>query len=171
MATRRRSDLGARVAAARRAARLTQTDLARAASLDRTALSKIEHGRRSVDPMELARIARVLGRSLDSFFAEAAPRPVRTLRDLRRRRLAIEEVAARHGAGSIRVFGSVARGQARPGSDVDLLVRMEKSRGLFDQGALLVELRDLLGRDVDVVTEEALQGAMRERVLEEAVPL
>lgn len=69
------------------------------------------------------------------------------------------------------MFGSLARGEARPESDIDLLVRMERGRSLFDQAALLVELRDLLGRDVDVVTEEGLRGSIRERVLREAVPL
>lgn len=74
-------------------------------------------------------------------------------------------------AGSLRFFGSLARGEARPDSDIDLLVRMERGRSLFDQAALLLELRDLLGRDVDVVTEEGLRGSIRERVLREAVPL
>ena len=93
------------------------------------------------------------------------------LRELRARRRAIAEIAARHGADAIRVFGSVARGDARPDSDIDLLVRMQAGRSLFDQAALLVDLRDLLGRDVDFVIEEGQRGRMRERVLREAVPL
>lgn len=163
--------LGARVAAARRAAAMTQTALAHAVGLDRTALSKIEHGRRSVGSLELARIARALGRPMQSFLAEGAAVGTRPLRELRRRRREIAEIAASHGADAIRVFGSVARGDARPESDVDLLVRMQKGRGLFDQAALLTDLRELLGREVDVVTDEGLRGAIRERVLREAVPL
>ncbi len=159
------------MAAARRERGLTQADLARASSLDRTAVSKIERGHRKVGSLELARIARVLGRPLEWFLEEGAPGDKRPLLDLRRRRRAIAEIAARHGADSLRVFGSFARGEARPESDIDLLVRMDGGRSLFDQAAMLVELRDLLGREVDVVTEDGLRESIRERVLREAVPL
>lgn len=168
---RSRSAPGLRIAAARRDRGLTQADLARAAALERTALSKIERGHRGVGSLELARIARALGRPLEWFVAEPTSEPARTLRDLRKRRRVITEIAARYGARSVRVFGSLARGQAGPDSDVDLLVRMDRGRSLLDQAALLVELSDLLGRDVDVLTEEGLREGIRERVLREAVPL
>ena len=77
----------------------------------------------------------------------------------------------RHGAHNIRVFGSAARGDDRPDSDIDFLVDMEPGRSLLDMGGLLMELRDLLGRDVDVVTERGLKPRIRERVLKEAVSL
>jgi hypothetical protein len=80
-------------------------------------------------------------------------------------------IAARHGARNVRIFGSVARGEARPDSDVDVLVELEPGRSLFDLGGLLIELQDLLGRRVDVVTEQGLRPRLRERVLREAVPL
>jgi predicted nucleotidyltransferase len=80
----------------------------------------------------------------------------------------IREVAAKHGARNIRVFGSVARGEARPDSDVDFLVDMEPGRTLLDLGGLLMDLRDLLGREVDVVTEHGLKPRIRDRVLKEA---
>lgn len=80
----------------------------------------------------------------------------------------IREIAARHGARNVRVFGSVARGEARPDSDVDFLVDMAPGRTLLDLGGLLMELRDLLGLDVDVVTEQGLKPRIRERVLKEA---
>lgn len=83
----------------------------------------------------------------------------------------IREIAAKHGARNIRVFGSVARGEARPDSDVDFLVDMEPGRTLLDLGGLLMELRDLLGLDVDVVTEQGLKPRIRERVLKEAESL
>lgn len=134
-------------------------------------MSKIERGRRSVGSLELARIATALDRPLEWFLAESTTARGRPLLELRRRRRAIAKIAARHGAHSLRVFGSIARGEARPESDVDLLVRMERGRGLFDQAAMVVELRDLLGRDVDVVTEEGLRERIRERVLREAIPL
>lgn len=80
----------------------------------------------------------------------------------------ILRIAAKHGARNVRVFGSVARGEARPDSDVDFLVDMEPGRTLFDMGGLLMDLRDLLGLEVDVVTEHGLKPRIRERVLKEA---
>lgn len=79
--------------------------------------------------------------------------------------------AARHGAYNLRVFGSVARGEADMASDVDLLVDLEAGRSLIDLGALLVELEAELGMPVDVVTEAGLRPAIRASVLRDAVPL
>lgn len=83
----------------------------------------------------------------------------------------ILEIAARYGAHNVRIFGSVARGEARPDSDLDLLVDMESDRSLFDLAGLLYDLRELLNREVDVVTERGLRPRIKKRVLEEAVPL
>jgi len=83
----------------------------------------------------------------------------------------ILQLAARHGAHHVRVFGSLARSEARPGSDVDFLVEFEPHRSLLDQGGLLMDLQDLLGCKVDVVDEHAMRPRFRERVLKEAVPL
>jgi uncharacterized protein len=80
-------------------------------------------------------------------------------------------LAARHGASNVRVFGSVATGTAGEASDVDFLVDLEPDRSLFDLGGLLMELQELLGRNVDVVTEPALHWYIREKVLHEAKPL
>ena len=80
----------------------------------------------------------------------------------------ILRIAAKHGARNVRIFGSVARGEARPDSDVDFLVDMEPGRTLFDMGGLLMDLRDLLGLEVDVVTEHGLKPRIRDRVLKEA---
>jgi len=96
---------------------------------------------------------------------------VPTLDTLRRRRTEIEQVARYHGASHVRVFGSVARGEASENSDLDLLVDLEEGRGLFDLGALLMDLRDLLGCDVDVATEAGLRPRVADRVLEDAVDL
>ncbi len=93
------------------------------------------------------------------------------IEELQGQRDAIMRVAARHGALNLCVFGSVARGEARPDSDVDFLVDMEPGRSLLDLGGLLVELQKLLGRPVDVVTRSGLRERIRERVLREAVPL
>ena len=94
-----------------------------------------------------------------------------TLEELRARRDEILEIAARCGARNLRVFGSVARGDADGRSDVDFLVEMELGRSLFDMGELLMDLQDLLGVEVDVVTEKGLRERIRPRVLAEAKPL
>jgi predicted nucleotidyltransferase len=80
----------------------------------------------------------------------------------------ILKIAAKHGARNVRIFGSVARGEARSDSDVDFLVDMEPGRTLLDMGGLLMDLRDLLGLEVDVVTERGLKPRIRDRVLKEA---
>ncbi|MFQ5828018.1 MAG: nucleotidyltransferase family protein [Candidatus Methylomirabilia bacterium] len=90
---------------------------------------------------------------------------------LKNKREEILRVAAQHGAREVRVFGSVARGEAGPHSDVDFLVEMEPGRSLLDLGRLLMDLQDLLGCRVDVVEREGLHWYIRDRVLKEAVPL
>lgn len=91
--------------------------------------------------------------------------------DVRRRGDEIRRLAARHGARKVRLFGSVARGDAAPGSDVDLLVEMEPGRSLLDLIALSEELEELLGRKVDVLTDGGVNPHLRERIYTEAVPL
>lgn len=81
------------------------------------------------------------------------------------------ETAARYGAYNVRVFGSVARGEATDSNDIDLLVSMEPGRSLMDLGGLLYELQNLLKVEVDVVTEKGLRPRIREQVLREARPL
>ena len=90
---------------------------------------------------------------------------------LRERRHEIQQIAARHGACNVRVFGSVARGEARPDSDIDFLIDTASSTSSWFPAGLILDLEDLLGRRVDVVTEKALQPYIRDRVLREAVPL
>lgn len=81
------------------------------------------------------------------------------------------QIAARHGATNVRVFGSVARGDARPDSDIDFLVNLEANRSLLDLARMLRELQTLLGCPVDVVTEPGLRPRLRLQVLKEARPL
>ena len=90
---------------------------------------------------------------------------------LRVKREEILRIAAQHGARNVRIFGSVARGQAGQKSDVDFLVQMEEGRSLLDHVALMQDLEDLLGKKVDIVTESGLHWYIRDRVLAEAVPL
>ena len=90
---------------------------------------------------------------------------------LKEKREEILRIAARRGARNVRVFGSVARGEADAESDIDLLVDMEPGRSLLDLGGLWTELNELLGVKVDVVTENGLRERIKERVLNEAAPL
>ena len=90
---------------------------------------------------------------------------------VRLRREEILAIARRYGARNVRIFGSVVRHEARPDSDIDFLVDMEPGRSLFDLGGLSYDLQELLGVDVDVVTEKGLRARLREQVLSEAVPL
>jgi uncharacterized protein len=83
----------------------------------------------------------------------------------------ILELAASHGASNVRVFGSLARGEGTPASDLDLLVTMEEGRSLLDVVGLKQDIEDLLHRAVDVVTEPALSPYIRDLVLAEATSL
>ena len=83
----------------------------------------------------------------------------------------ILRLAAQHGARNVRIFGSFARGEAGPQSDLNILINFEPDRSLLDHVALMQDLEDLLGRKVDVVSEKALHWYIRERVLKEAIPL
>jgi hypothetical protein len=86
-------------------------------------------------------------------------------------RAAVLDLARRHGARSIRVYGSVARGQATEQSDLDLLVEWEPDRSLLDVVGLKQDLEDLLGVTVDIGSERGLHWFIRDQVLREAVPL
>jgi hypothetical protein len=90
---------------------------------------------------------------------------------LKEKRDEILRIASKHGARNVRVFGSVARGEADEGSDVDLLVELEPGRSLMDHAALWLELQEALGRRVDVVSDRGIKPRIRERVLREAVPI
>jgi hypothetical protein len=83
----------------------------------------------------------------------------------------ILRIAASHGASKVRLFGSVARGEAKPDSDIDFLVEMESDRSLLDRIALIQDLEDLLGKKVDVATVKGLREVWRDRILNEAVSL
>ncbi len=83
----------------------------------------------------------------------------------------IFKIAGHYGAHRVRVFGSVARGEAGPQSDIDFLVELEPGRSLLDHIGLIQDLEELLHRKVDVVTEKGVHWYIRDRVISEAVPL
>lgn len=91
---------------------------------------------------------------------------------LREKRQEIIEIAAQHGAYNVRVFGSVARGEAQRDSDIDFLIDYSsENRSSWFPVRLIRDLENLLGRKVDIVTEQGLKQRIRERVLQEAIPL
>lgn len=90
---------------------------------------------------------------------------------IQQHRAEILALAERHGVREVRVFGSMARGDADDASDVDLLVSLPPERTGLALGGLLMDVQDLLRRRVDVVTEASLHPAFRDRVLREAQPL
>lgn len=136
---------------------MSQSQLARAARVSQPNLSAYENGRRVPTPEVLDRIRRAL-----------AGRP--SVR-VEQHRAAIRAIVAEHHAREPRVFGSVARGDDQPGSDVDLLVDFTEEASLLDEIGLRLALADLLQVEVDVVAADALRGAVRARVLREAVPV
>ena len=91
--------------------------------------------------------------------------------DIQGKRQEILRIAARHGAHNIRLFGSAARGEDRPDSDLDLLVEMESGRSLLDLVALGQDLEELLQRKVDVLTDTSVHPAIRPHILADARPL
>jgi len=90
---------------------------------------------------------------------------------LKTRRGQILEIARKHGAHNLRVFGSVARGEGNEESDLDFLVEVDPAHSAWFPAGLVADLEDLLGVPVDVVTEDGLHWYIKERVLEEARPL
>jgi hypothetical protein len=87
------------------------------------------------------------------------------------KREAILRLAARHGASQVRVFGSAARGEAGPESDIDFLVTFPDSTSIFDVVELWLDLQDLIGREVDLLVDHPSAGRITQIAREEAVPL
>lgn len=161
---------------ARKAARLSQTDLARRARVAQSVISAYETDSREPGLETLTRLVEATGHHL---VLDLVPAPIQTLglpdtplgRRLRRHRRAVIEAALRRGARNVRVFGSVARGEDDPDSDVDLLVDLDASQSLVGLAGLSRELAELLGVGVDVVPAASLKASMRDEALAEAVPL
>lgn len=145
------------IRAERLAAGMSQSQLALAAPVPQPNLSAYENGRRAPSPEVLERISRAL-----------AGRPsVRVAQH----RDDIRTLVAEHRGAAPRIFGSVARGEDEPGSDLDLLVEFSDEATLLDEVGLRLALRDLLRIEVDVVAADTLRGEFGDRVLREAVPV
>ena len=94
-----------------------------------------------------------------------------TREEILRRRDEILAIAENHGARDVRIFGSIAQGEATESSDLDLIVRFEPGRTLLDHGGLIMDLRDLLGIKVDVISEAGMRDRFRKHAMKGAIRL
>lgn len=170
------------VVKARLDAGFTQAQLAAAAGTSQPAVNDYERGRKIPSIPTLERLLSACGRGLTLGVvplergAPRRPTSVRSqlgprARELRRHRRQLIEVARAHGAHNLRVFGSVARGEDRLDSDIDLLVDLMPGRTLLDLAGLREDASDILAAPVDVATEAILKPRARENALREAIPL
>ncbi len=160
---------------ARTAAGLTQSELARRAGVTQSVVSVYEAARRQPSVPTLSALIGATGYELDLSIVKPR-RGVRRLtgpvgRRLRRRRADVADIADRHGVRVIGVFGSVARGEDRSDSDVDLLVELPAGMSLFALARVQNELEELLQTDVDLVPEAGLKVGARALVHADLIPL
>jgi uncharacterized protein len=165
---------GALLRSARRKAGLSQAQLARRAGVTQSVISAYESGARQPSLPSLARLVEATGSGLEIVIG--APRADRDDdRPLARRigahRRDILATLDRHGLANPRIFGSVARGEERPGSDIDLLVDIPPGTGLLTLARCQADLEELLGAPVDLVPAADLKAGVAGGVLSEAVPL
>jgi uncharacterized protein len=166
---------GALLRQARKEAGMSQQDLAARAGVTQSVISAYESGRRQPAVPTLAALVDATGGEL-IIGLRRQPRRMGRLsgpvgRRVRRRRNDMVAAAAAHGVRNLRVFGSVARGQDRPDSDVDLLVDLPPGLSLFGLGRVQGELEAILGTRVDLVPVQDLKPGVRERVEHELVAL
>lgn len=164
--------LGRRVTEARAVLGITQVELATRLRLTPKEIDRIEGGHRRVDPELLEQISTVLRRPAAWFRSEPGP-PAKTGSIGQRvflNRDEIRRIAQEHGCATVRIFGSVARGEAGAASDVDLLVEFQAGRVRADLASLVLRLEELLGCPVHIVSEEGL-GPARESALRDGIVL
>jgi predicted nucleotidyltransferase/DNA-binding XRE family transcriptional regulator len=174
-------DIATMIRRARTNAALSQAELAERVGTSQPALARYETGAATPTLLTLERLLLGCGRRLQirtvatgdpsapaiPVLSQLGSRP----RALRRHRRSLLDAALAHGVRQVRVFGSLARGEALPTSDVDLLVELEPTRTLLDLAAFRREAEEILGIQVDVATPDMFKDRMRAEVLAEAVPL
>jgi predicted nucleotidyltransferase/DNA-binding XRE family transcriptional regulator len=175
------SDLATTIRRARADAGLSQVDLAARAGTSQPALARYETGAALPTLPTLERLLSACGRRLEIQTPPATqtPAPPTSIRgqlgpqaeELRRGRRRLLDAADKHGVGRLRVFGSLARGEAEAASDVDLLVDLKPGRTLIDLTAFRREAGAILNLQVDVATADMLKERIRDEVLNEALPL
>ncbi|RFU21248.1 helix-turn-helix domain-containing protein [Geodermatophilus marinus] len=161
---------------ARARAGITQADLAARAGTTQSVVSAYESGRREPTVPVLLRLIAATGHAVDARLVPGEPGHPAPLagvlgRRVRRHRREIAAIATRYGVGRVRVFGSVARGTERPGSDIDLVVDVPDGTGLFTLGRLRRDLEELLDAPVDVVPAQGLKPDVAARIAAELVDL
>ena len=166
---------------ARAWAGLSQVELAGRAGTSQPALARYETGAALPTLPTLERLLRACGRQLELRATHARKRPAPPVtvrgqlgpraRELRRHRGRLLDAARARGVRKVRVFGSLARGDAGPASDVDLLVELAPGRTLLDLVGFRREAEGILGHSVDVATADMLKERIRAEVLAEALPL
>lgn len=161
---------------ARQRAHLSQAELAHRAQVAQSVISAYESGRREPALPTLARLVAATGHQLTMHLEPTeSARPslpdTPLARRLHHRREQVLATAARRGAGNVRVFGSVARGEDRPDSDIDLLVDLAPGTGVIGLAGLTRELAALLGTRVDVAPADSLKPRLQDTVRQEAIPL
>jgi len=167
---------GQTIRRARKAAGLTQSALAELAGTRQGAVSAYENGRRDPTVSTLRRLLNATGYELELGVVQirdqrkALP-ATRLGRELDAHRAEILRIVAAHGGSSVGVFGSVARGEDREDSDLDLLVDLPARTSVLTIGAIAREVEELLGVEVDVVPEAALRADARDRILGEVIRL
>lgn len=177
------STTGARTASsilreARHTAGLTQAQLAERAGVTQSVISAYESSRREPALSTLNRLVEAAGLRLDLQLAPGEDGSARRILPaqglggrVRRLRRQVLRLVAAHGGTGVGLFGSAARGDDRPDSDVDLLVDLPDDISLFEIGRLAEELQALLGARVDVVPERSVKPAVRARINQDLVPL
>lgn len=169
-------DAGRLLREARHAAGLTQAELARRAGVTQSVISAYESGRREPALSTLTRLVEATGAGLQLQVLHQ-DRETRQLpltsrgQAIQRSRQRLREVAAKHGAGNLRLFGSTARGEDRSDSDIDLVVHLEPWVGLIGLARLQRELEEILGARVDLVPDDGLKPEVRAAVERDAVAL
>ncbi len=167
---------GALVRQARSRAGLTQRELAQRAGVSQSVVAAYESGTREPSLATLAALVEATGISLTLDLGPALPAPATRASGpighrLRRRRAAVLALAARHGISDVRVFGSVARGEDGPTSDLDLLVRLPEGAGLFLLGRFKEDLEAVLHVTVDVVPDDGVKPRVRANIDKDLVAL
>jgi uncharacterized protein len=159
---------------------LSQVDLAARAGTSQPALARYETGAALPTLPTLERLLAACGRRLEIQTPPAQPSaPITSVRSrlgpqaeqLRRQRRRLLDAAGRHGVVRLRAFGSVARGEAKAGSDVDLLVDLKPGHTLLDLAAFRREAAEILDLPVDVATADMLKKRIRDTALSEALPI
>jgi hypothetical protein len=154
---------------ARRRSGLTQAELGARARVTQSVVSAYESGSREPGVEMIRKLVNAAGFELTLGLTRR--RRSRLQRLVEARRLELSKALTDLGASNIRVFGSVARGEDRPGSDIDLLVDVDDSIGLFTLGAMRSAAEAILGTSVDIVPANSLKPDAAERIIGDAIPL